>query len=88
MKKLIYISGVICLNIIVIGGLFKVMHWPGAGILLGVGMLTFAFIVLPAAFVNSYKAERKSLSLYIVGYFCAFIFVLSVLFKMMQRYFN
>ena len=34
--------------ITIIGSLFKIMHWPGAGIMLTVGMLTeaIAFITL------------------------------------------
>jgi len=30
----------------IIGSLFKIMHWPGAGILLTIGMLTEAFAII------------------------------------------
>ncbi|HBD25570.1 hypothetical protein [Flavobacterium sp.] len=32
--------------ITVIGALFKIMHWPGAGIMLTVGMLTEAIAII------------------------------------------
>lgn len=41
MKKFIYIFGIILLNIFAFGAIFKVMHWPGAGILLS---LDWAFL--------------------------------------------
>ena len=81
MKKLIYISVIVCLNIILFGSLLKVLHWPGASILLFTGMTSLAFLVLPAAFINSYKAEQKWLSLYVVGFICSFMFIISALFK-------
>ena len=81
MKKLIYISSIICINLIVIGGLFKVMHWPGAGAMLIVGMLLLALFVLPFACINSYKGSQNTKSLYIVGFICAFIFIITALLK-------
>lgn len=32
--------------ITIIGSLFKLMHWPGAGIMLTVGMLTEAIAII------------------------------------------
>lgn len=32
--------------ITIVGALFKIMHWPGASILLVVGMLTEAFSII------------------------------------------
>jgi len=32
--------------ITIIGSLFKIMHWPGAGIMLTVGMLTEAIAII------------------------------------------
>lgn len=84
MKKLIYISSIVCINLIVIGGLAKVMHWPGAGIMLTFGMLILAFLVLPFACINSYKGLQKTKSLYIVGFICAFLFIIGSLFKIMH----
>ena len=32
--------------ITIIGALFKIMHWPGAGIMLTIGMLTEAIAII------------------------------------------
>jgi len=50
MKNTIKISGIIGLTAIVISSLFKVMHWPGAAILLTFGFVTFMLAYLPALF--------------------------------------
>ncbi|MCH8331548.1 MAG: gliding motility protein GldL, partial [Bacteroidetes bacterium] len=31
-------------SVVLVGALFKIMHWPGAGVMLTIGMLTEAFI--------------------------------------------
>ena len=59
MRKFIYISGVVGVNIVFIGALFKRMHWPGAGILLTIGIIFFCCWVLPASLINSYKGIKS-----------------------------
>ncbi len=82
MKKFIYIFGIVLLNIFTFGAIFKVMHWPGAGILLAFGLGLFALVFLPMAFVNNYRGVgKKHLSLYIAGFICALICVIGALFK-------
>ena len=46
MKKLVFISGGLSGSLTVLGYLFKILHWPGAGILslLGLGILSILFI--------------------------------------------
>ncbi len=36
--------------IVIVGAMFKIMHWPGAGFMLVVGLSTEAFIFLMSAF--------------------------------------
>jgi hypothetical protein len=47
MKKLVYITGVLFAMLQVLGGLFKILHWPGADslLILSTGM---ALIFIPA----------------------------------------
>ena len=46
MKKLVFISGGLSGSLTGLGILFNIMHWPGAGIflLLGLGILSILFI--------------------------------------------
>lgn len=37
-------------SIVIVGALFKIQHWPGAGIMLTVGLLTEALIFAVSAF--------------------------------------
>ena len=82
MKKFILVSGIVFINIFVIGALFKVLHWPFASILVTFGLGLFSLGFLPLAFIQSYKGnERKNKSLYIAGFICAFICFIGALFK-------
>jgi hypothetical protein len=85
MKKTILISGIICLNIFVIGAFLKVFHFPGANIGIFAGMVSFALWFLPIAFIYSYKSSDKSKKpLYIVGFICTATCILGALCKIMH----
>jgi len=56
MKQKIYILGMISGMVLVTGAMFKVNHWPAAGILLTLGTLMLVFLFLPAALYDHYKA--------------------------------
>jgi hypothetical protein len=83
MKQKLYILGVITTIIICTGTIFKVNHWPGAGILLSVGTLILVLLFFPAALISNYKAEGNSQNrlLYIVTYFTCFVVFTAMLFK-------
>ena len=86
MKQKRYILGVVAAIIISTGAIFKVNHWPAAGILLTAGILILVLIFLPAALINSYKAEGNSQNklLYIVTYITFFVVFIAMLFKIMH----
>ncbi|MBE0678817.1 MAG: hypothetical protein IH592_08635 [Bacteroidales bacterium] len=83
MKQKIYIIGVLTTMIVFLGGIFKVNHWPGAGVMLTIGMLMLIFLFLPLALINHYKAEgsRQNLLLYIVTWLTCLVVFGSMLFK-------
>lgn len=47
--------------ITIVGGLFKIMHWPSANILLGIGLICEAIglIMLIANAMNKLKDDKK-----------------------------
>ena len=55
MKKTMYVLGYIALMLTTTGLLFKIMHWPGASVMLvlGIAMLNFGF--LPIYFIGRYR---------------------------------
>lgn len=86
MKQKLYILGLVTTGILFTGTLFKVQHWPGAGYLLVIGILTLVFIFLPLALRNHYKTEGNSQnkSLYIVTWITCFVIFIGMLFKIMH----
>jgi hypothetical protein len=86
MKQKIYILGVVTALVVFTGAIFKVNHFPGAGILLTLGLLTMVFLFLPLALVNHYKSEEssKNLLLYIVTWLTCFVIFITMLFKFMH----
>jgi hypothetical protein len=83
MKQKIYILGLLTILILVAGTVFKINHYPGAGILLTVGIFLLVIVFLPLALMNSYRSEEnnKNLILYIVTWITAFVVFTAMLFK-------
>jgi hypothetical protein len=83
MKNKTYIFGVVCVLLISLGGIFKIQHWPLAGILLTLGLTLFTLAFMPTALLNSYKTEtdKKLKKLYIIAYICILIDCAGMLFK-------
>jgi len=83
MKNKNYILGLVTTGILFCGILFKVQHWPGAFILLTIGIFMMVFIFLPLALRDNYKAHgnRENRSLYIVTWLTCFVVFTSMLFK-------
>ena len=48
MKKLVFISGGLSGSLTVLGILFKIMHWPGAGVLLMLGLGILSLVYIPS----------------------------------------
>ena len=60
MKKLTLITGVIASIIVLIGGVFKILHWPGAGVALSVGIVLFVVYAL-LLFVDKLELAKTTL---------------------------
>jgi hypothetical protein len=86
MKKASYILGILSCLILFIGSMFKVMHWPGAAIMLIVGIFSFVLIFLPVSLIHHYNtsAGKKNLWLHIVTFLTALTIFTSALFKILH----
>ena len=86
MKNKIYILGVITAIFAFTGTIFKLNHWPGAGIMITAGLVSLVLIFVPAALISHYKAavNRQNLLLHIVTWLTCFVIFVSMLFKIMH----
>ena len=83
MKQKIYFLGLVAAMIMSTGAIFKVNHWPAAGIMMTTGTLILVLLFLPAALVNHYRAEgnKQNKLLYIVTWITCFVVFTAMLFK-------
>ena len=58
MKGLAYGTGTFFISLSILGILFKVMHWPGAGIGLVTGVGGLALIGIPLMAIHKYRTAR------------------------------
>ena len=61
-KAWLYSLSFLSIALVILGSLFKIMHWPGASILLVVGTSTLLFGSLPLFFFNRYQKAKHRLT--------------------------
>ncbi len=83
MKKTMKISGIAGTGLLGIAAMFKIMHWPGAGIMMTLGALALAFVFLPSSLTVLWKESHsgKRLFLFISAFFAGMFFIVGILFK-------
>ena len=86
MKNSMKTIGVLALALMAFGALFKIMHWPLAGIMLAISFVFLIFVFFPALLYVIYRDvnERKEAIIYIVGFIGGAMFCAGVLFKIMH----
>jgi hypothetical protein len=86
MKQKIYILGLITVIVIFLGIIFKVNHWPAAGIILTAGLGTFILVFIPLGLISSYRGDEKKRDklLYITTGVTCFVVFTAMLFKIMH----
>ncbi|MBN1184877.1 MAG: hypothetical protein JXB49_21505 [Bacteroidales bacterium] len=83
MKRTMRIFGLVSPTLMALGGLFKIQHWPGAGIMLTLGAVLLSFVFLPSAIIVMYKEtqSKKRVLVYVAGFIGGFAYILGILFK-------
>lgn len=66
-----------------VAAMFKIQHWPGAGIMLTLGALILAFLFMPSALgvLRKESRSRIRLVLFISAFLSAGLFITGILFK-------
>ena len=55
MKKILYLIGLLSTAFTFLGSIFKIMHWPGASVMIIIGAFSFAFIFIPLLIFIKFK---------------------------------
>jgi hypothetical protein len=86
MKNTTYFFGLTSALLTIVGAFFKKMHWPGASILITVGILLVVAVFLPLYFISNHReqVEKKNPIYAIVGYFTIALMLAGALFKIMH----
>lgn len=83
MKRTMKISGIAGTVLLGFGALFKIQHWPLAGVMATIGAVTLAVVFMPAALGVLWKEthSRKKLFLFVSAFLAGMCFILGTLFK-------
>ena len=86
MKKTIYFIALITTFLIVSGSLFKIMHWPGAAVMIILGSFSFAFLFIPLIILKKFKEESfsKDQIIYSIGIILGTVLGIGFIFKIMH----
>lgn len=83
---LMHLSGLFSSIILLLGILFKVMHWPGASLMIFLGSVLAALVFLPSLVfskISDDKGEGKRTA-YLVGLFAGVLYIAGFLFKLLH----
>jgi len=83
---LMYLSGLFSSVIFLFGILFKVQHWPGAAVLITLGLLLLGLLFLPSLVFSKISDDKKegNKTAYILGLFAGVFYIAGFLFKIMH----
>lgn len=86
MKKTMHIIGIAATIMVLVGSIFKVLHYPGAGILYLSGGILLTYLFLPLLATLKVKQKLGSLRTWasVVGIVSGFILVHGIFFKVMH----
>lgn len=84
MKKIMIASGVISVIGFTAGSFLKIMHMPGAGVLLVLGMLMLSLVFLPLVVLLKLKESNNSREklVMVTGAFIGMLYTISILFAL------
>jgi hypothetical protein len=87
MNATMKISGYVSSLMILIGSIFKIQHWPGANVLILVGVFFLAVVFLPLLFILKFKSteeNNRSVVLSIIGFVSAILICVGILFRILH----
>ena len=86
MKKILYLIGLLSTAFTFLGSIFKIMHWPGASVMIIIGAFSFAFIFIPLLIFIKFKEFIFLFDkfIYSIGVVLGTILMVGFIFKLMH----
>ncbi|MDB9990289.1 hypothetical protein OAD79_02460 [Flavobacteriales bacterium] len=86
MKKILYLIGLLSTAFTFLGSIFKIMHWPGASVMIIIGAFSFAFIFVPLLIFIKFKEVIFLFDkfIYSIGIVLGTILMVGFVFKLMH----
>lgn len=86
MKQTILIPGLLSTLALSFGITFKFLHWPGANIIMGLGMTCLSFVFLPMLLLQQIKENKPSREKKLTGFalIAALLISVGTIFKMLH----
>ena len=86
MKKILYLIGLLSTAFTFLGSIFKIMHWPGASVMIIIGAFSFAFIFIPLLIFIKFKEVIFLFVkfIYSIGVVLGTILMIGLIFKLMH----
>jgi hypothetical protein len=87
MNTTMKISGYVSSLMILIGSIFKIQHWPGANVMILVGVFFLTVLFLPILFILKFKStdeNNRSIVLSIVGFISSILICAGILFRVLH----
>ena len=87
MNATMKISGYVSSMLILIGSFFKFQHWPGANVMIVVGVFFLATLFLPLLFILKFKSteeNNRSIVLSIIGFISSLLICVGILFRILH----
>ncbi len=86
MKKTMNTVGIIASIGIVLGAIFRFQHWPGANVMLVLGVVLISFVFLPIMFTLKLResTEKRDKVVLILGCLISILFIIATTFRLMH----
>lgn len=86
MRKSLYFTGLLSTIFTFMGSFFKIMHWPGASVMIIMGAFSFAFIFIPLLIFIKFKEDSFLFDkfIYSIGVLLGTILMVGFIFKLMH----
>lgn len=88
MKKVMYLTGLICATTLSLGWLFVTLRWPGGREMFNTGFLAFLWVFVPMLAVDRYRVSLRKAMFekikIVLGAASGFIIGLSLVFKVLH----